>query len=269
MNAVTATKAMPTALQMIPWRWISLGLITYFLVLLATFPAARLTSRLQTKGIAVSGVSGSIWNGRAAAVQANGITLGPTSWEVNVWRLFIASLSVEIHSKRDDGYIDATVSTGFSGAVTLRNVRGTLPVSALSNLGLPGGGTNGWSGFVQLKLDRLSLANRWPTEINGTIEAVNLVGPPTQPTQLGGYRLTFPAPNSNAPAGELRGAVVSMDDAPLDVAGTVRLTANRNYVIDAQVATRPSAPASIIKALQYLGPPDTQGKRPLSIAGSL
>jgi hypothetical protein len=122
---------------------------------------------------------------------------------------------------------------------------------------------------VQLKLERLSLANRWPTEIKGTIETVNLVGPPAQPTQLGGYRLTFPAPNSKASEGELLGAVMSMDDAPLDVSGSVRLTANRNYVIDAQVATRPSAPASIVKALQYLGPPDTQGKRPLSVAGSL
>jgi hypothetical protein len=72
-----------------------------------------------------------------------------------------------------------------------------------------------------------------------------------------------------APVGEIQGAVTSLDDAPLDVAGTIRLTTSRNYEVNAQVATRANAPASIVKALQYLGPPDAQGKRAFSFAGSL
>jgi general secretion pathway protein N len=267
MNA-TAIKATPTLFRMIPWRWIILGVATYCVVLVATFPAARLTSRIQANGIVVAGVSGTIWHGRAAALQASGITLGPTEWDINAWRLFLGSLSADIHTKRDDGYLDATVQASLSGSVALRNVRGSLPLSALSNIGLPGGGTAGWGGTVQLKLDQLAFANRWPTEIRGTIEVANLVGPPQQPTPLGGYRLTFPAPNSTA-TGELHGAVMSMEDAPLEVVGSVRLTPNRSYVIEAQVGTRPNAPASIVKALQYLGSPDAQGRRPLSIAGTL
>jgi general secretion pathway protein N len=268
MNTTVANPSATNAYRF-PWLWVVLGVATYLVVLLATLPAARLTTRLQASGIVAAGVSGSIWNGRAAVVQANGISLGATEWQINPWRLLTATLSVDMHCKRDDGYIDATVRQGFIGAVTLRNVRGSLPLTALSGLGLPGGGTSGWGGSVQLKLDQLTLVNRWPTDIKGTIEAVNLVGPAQQPTSLGGYRITFPAPSGSAAPGELQGAVMSLDDAPLDVVGTVRLTANRNYVIDAQVATRPTAPASIVKALQYLGPPDAQGKRPLSIAGSL
>jgi general secretion pathway protein N len=266
MNATTI-KGGPATLRMIPWRWIALGLVTYLLLLLATFPAARLTSRLQAKGIVVAGVSGSIWHGRAAAVQASGITLGPTVWDISPWRLLLGSLYIDVHTKRDDGYLDVIVQAGIGGSIVLRNVRGTLPISALSNIGLPGGGTAGWSGSVQLKVDQLAFANRWPTDIKGTIDLVNLVGPPQQPTPLGGYRLTFPAPNTEA--GVVIGSVMSQDDAPLEVIGTVRLMANRNYVIDAQVGTRPNAPASIVKTLEYLGSPDAQGRRPLSVAGSL
>ncbi len=251
------------------WRWIVVGGVAYLVFLLATFPAARLAARLQPNGILAAGVSGSIWNGRAAALQASGITLGMTEWRISPWRLLLGTLSADIHSKRDDGYIDAVVRMGFGGNVTIRKLRGTLPVTALASLGLPGGGTNGWSGTVQLALDELALVNRWPTDIKGTIEAVNLVGPAQQPTPLGGYRISFPAPNQPAVPGEVQGAVMSMDDAPLDVVGSVRLTGDRTYLIEAQVATRPSAPASIVKALQYLGPPDAQGKRPLSVAGSL
>jgi general secretion pathway protein N len=267
MKAAIATAPASNAFRF-PWRWLVLGISTYVVVLLATFPAARLTPRLQANGIVVVGATGSVWNGSAAAVQANGIVLGPTQWRISPWRLFTATLSADIHSKRDDGYVDATVRKGFGGAVTLRNLRGSLPISALSGLGLPGGVT-GWTGNLQLNLEQLVIADRWPTEIKGTIDAANLVGPPQSPTPLGGYRIVFPAINSTATAGEIQGAVLSNEDAPLDVTGTLRLTPGRNYVIDAQVATRPSAPASIVKALQYLGPPDAQGKRPLSIAGTL
>jgi len=268
MNALTATQPTPTSFRF-PWRWVVVGVVAYLVFLLATFPAARLTSKLQTNGILAAGVSGSIWNGSAAAVQTNGITLGATQWHIQMWRLLAGTVSAQIHSKSDEGYLDATVRTGFSGAVTVHELRGSLPVSALSSIGLPGGGTTGWSGTVQLKLDEIAFVNRWPTQIKGTIDAMNLIGPAQQPTQLGGYRITFPVPNSAVVAGEVQGAVLSMDDAPLDVVGTLHLTPNRNYVIDAQVATRPNAPASITKALQYLGPPDAQGRRPLSVAGSL
>jgi general secretion pathway protein N len=247
------------------WRWLVLGVVAYAVFVLATFPAARLTNRLQKNGVTLAGVSGTIWNGTAGAVQANGIVLGPTEWRISPWHLFVGTLNAELHSKREDGYLDATVRTGFGGSFSLHDVHGSLPIAALSSFGIPGG--SGWTGTLQLDIQTLAIENRWPTEIKGTIEAANLVGPAQQPTPLGGYRITFPA-SDVITAGELQGAVKSLDDSPLDVVGAVRLTADRNYVIDAQVATRPTAPASIVKALQYLGPPDAQGRRPLSLAGS-
>jgi general secretion pathway protein N len=265
MNAIATTSEATS--PRFPWRWLAVGVIAYLLFLLATFPAARLTAKLQTKGVVAAGVSGSIWHGTAAALQINGIALGATEWNIHPWRLVLGTLSVDIHAKRDDGYADATVLTGFKGATTIRDLRGSLPVNALSTLGLPGGGAYGWGGTIQVKLDELVLTNNWPTAIKGSVDIANLFGPAQQPTQLGGYRIVFAAPS--ATASEVQGNVTSMDDALLDVAGTLRLSPNRTYVIDAQVGTRANAPASFVKTLQYLGLPDAQGRRPLSIAGSL
>lgn len=251
------------------WRWIVAGIALYAVFAVAMFPASRLAPRLQKSGIIAAGVSGTIWRGRAAGVQLRGIALGPTEWRVSPWRLFTGALSVSLHSERSDGYIDGTLNLKLGGALTIRDTRGTLPLNALSGLGLPGGGTQGWGGNAVLKIEELTLADGWPTAIRGVVELANLVGPPQQPTQVGGYRVTFPAPNSNAPAGEVHGALQSFDDAPLDVIGTVKLLANRNYIVEAQVATRAGAPAAIVKSLQYLGPADAQGRRPLSIAGRL
>jgi general secretion pathway protein N len=250
-----------------PWRWLIVGVVGYFVFLIATFPAQRLTARLQTAGVQAAGVSGSVWNGRAAALQVRGMALGPTEWRISPWRLFTGTLSADVKSKRDDGYFDGNLRASLGGAISVRDLRASLPIAALNALGLPGGGMGGWSGTLQLKLDELALTAGWPSHIKGDVSVANLVGPPQQPTPLGSYRVLFPAPN--APANQVAGAVLSSEDSPLDVVGTLRLEPNRNYVIDAQVATRPTAPASITKALQFLGPPDEQGRRPFSVAGVL
>ena len=251
-----------------PWRLIAVGAGAYLVFVIATLPAARISGTLQKQGITLAGVSGTLWNGSAAAVQAGGISLGQVDWKVSALRLFTGTVSAELHAKRDDGYIDAVVGIGAGNKIALRDVRGSLPIAALASLGLPGGVT-GWSGTLQLQLQQLTLENRWPTQIIGSVQAGNLIGPPNQPALLGSFRVEFPAPNANAASGELIGAVSSLDDSPLDAVGTLRLAATRNYQIDAQVATRPGAPASINKALQYLGEPDAQGRRPFSMAGSL
>jgi general secretion pathway protein N len=195
------------------------------------------------------------------------MTLGPTEWRVSPWRLLVGTLSAELTSKRDGGYLNGTIHAGFGGALAVRDLRASLPLAELSSLGLPGGGAIGWGGSLQLKLDELALSMGWPSTIRGDVSVTDLVGPPQQPTPLGSYRIVFPAPN--AKPNEVIGVVESSQDSPLDVIGTLRLEPNRNYVIEAQVATRPSAPSSITKALQFLGPPDAQGRRPFSVAGVL
>jgi hypothetical protein len=54
----------------------------------------------------------------------------------------------------------------------------------------------------------------------------------------------------------------------MQVAGTITIGADRSYVIDGLVATRPSAPPSMVNQLRYLGTPDVQGRRPFSLAGT-
>lgn len=251
------------------WRWIVVGFGLYVVFAVAMYPASRLVPWLQKSGVIVAGTTGTVWHGRAAGLQVRGITMGPTEWRVEPLRLFTGAIAVSLHSERSDGYLDAKVMARFGGSVVVENARGALPLNALSGLGLPGGGTQGWNGNVLLKLEELRLVNGWPVAIRGDIDLANLVGPPRQPTQLGGYRISFLAPNAKATNDEVHGAVQSMDDAPLDVTGSIKLMANRNYVIDAQVATRSGAPTALVKALEYLGPPDGQGRRPLSVAGSL
>ena len=57
---------------------------------------------------------------------------------------------------------------------------------------------------------------------------------------------------------------------PLAVRGQLRLQPSGAFEINGTVATRPNAGNEIDQALQvFLGPADTQGQRPFSMAGTL
>jgi general secretion pathway protein N len=248
----------------ISWRLVAVGVGAYVIFLLVTLPASFVLPRLQPRGIHASAISGTIWNGSAGALQIGGMSLGAAKWRINFLPLLVARLSADVRLERDSGSIQATIGRTLGGKTKGVGLRGTLPMAALGGFGLPGG----WQGDVKVDIAEFELNNNWPTRAVGTIEAINLVGPAHQPTALGNYRVEFG--RTAAADGGLNGSLSSTgDDGPFDVVGSLRLLPNRTYVIDAQVATRPSAPASVTKALQYLGPPDSQGRRPLSISGSL
>jgi general secretion pathway protein N len=248
----------------IPWRLIGFGVAAYLVFLVVTLPADFVLSRLRASGIAASGITGSIWNGKAAAFQFGNVSLGATSWNVDFLPLFAGRLSGDVRATRDDGAAKAHVSIRFGGRVDVHALDANLPIHALGGMGLPGG----WQGSVRLQLAEMRLEKNWPVRIVGSVDALNLVGPANQPTALGNFHVDF---NGDAPKNEegVTGNVTSVGDGPLDVSGTLQLQPNRTYLINAQVGTRPTAPASIAKALQYLGPPDAQGRRPMSISATL
>ena len=87
-----------------------------------------------------------------------------------------------------------------------------------------------------------------------------------KPLNIGGYRITFPPATTGD---ELVGALGDTGSGPLEIAGNIRLKSDRSYVIEGAVAARPEAPKSVADTLQYLGPPDAQGRRPFSISGTV
>lgn len=231
-------------LKNIPWRWILFGVLAYAVFLIATFPAERVTARLQTYNVQIAGASGSVWHGRAVAMQVRGFTLGPTEWRVNFWRIPLGKLSIELRSKRDDGFVNAHIDLGLGGAITLRDLHASLPIAALSGMNFPAGWPNGWQGQLQLNFDTLKLVNRWPSEVSGRLSITGLTRetpPPLLP--LGDQNLSF-AKNAGA-SKDLIGTISSSSDAPLDISGSVQLTANHTTLISVLIKLRSNAPASL------------------------
>lgn len=244
------------------WQLLVLGLGAYLLFALVSFPAGLALSWFAPENLAAYGVSGTLWRGRAEVVIVDDAHLGGVQWSLHVLPLFTAKLVADFELTRVDGHARGRLSASPGGRLRFENLDGSLPLSALPGGIIP----PGWTGTLRLNLAQLTIEDAWPTGAEGTVDALAVTGPPGRPTNLGNYRISFPAQPSSQQS--LTGALTDIGG-PLQVTGTLQLKEDRSYVIDGLIATRPDAPAGVASTLQYLGPADAQGRRPFSLAGSL
>lgn len=242
------------------WILVALGVLSYLAFALATLPATVITSRLPP-AIAMAGVEGSAWNGRAAVVSIGGTQLGALNWNLHALSLLAAKAKADIKLTRSDGFVQATIAMRNPKRVSVSGLTGSLPLDTLPPSAAPGG----WKGTLNMRLASLELVDGWPARADGTIELINLVGPARRPAELGSYKVIFPP---ELTGNELVGALADTGG-PLEIAGNIRLKPDRSYLVEGSVAARPEAPRSMTDGLQMLGSPDAQGRRPFSLAGTM
>src|SRR4030095_1739814 len=162
------------------WPLVALGIAAFLLFALVTLPAATVLSYFHPPGVTLSGVSGTIWNGRAQAVRSGTTHVGSVEWDLDILALFTGKLGADVKVTRTDGFAQGSIALS-AARVTLRGLNASLPLSALPPNLLRGG----WTGTARLQLTQLALENAWPVAATGTIEVADLVGPATRPAALG------------------------------------------------------------------------------------
>jgi general secretion pathway protein N len=245
------------------WTLLALGVSAYIIFALLTLPASVVLSRLGSSGIIAAGVSGTIWKGRAQVLQVQGTNIGGVEWRLHPLPLFAARVSADVKVSRLDGFATTKLSVSLGGVVALRDLAASLPLSALPVNAIP----RGWSATLNGRFAQLELEDGWPTRVEGTLDIVDLTGPERNPTQAGSYRLAFDPAASTAEV--LQGAITDAGDGPLEVAGTLQLKRDRSYKLEALIAARPNAPRNLAQALEFLGPPDAQGRRQFATEGTM
>jgi general secretion pathway protein N len=242
------------------WPLVALGIGAFLLFALVTLPASVVLSFFHPPGVALSGVSGTIWKGRAQAVRSGNLHIGSVEWSLDVLALFTGKLGADVKVTRSDGFAQGSIA--MSGTrVAMRGLNASLPLSAL-----PPNLVQGWTGTATLKLTQLALANGWPVAATGTVNVTDLVGPANRPIPMGGYKVVFP---ESAAADGLQGALSDTGAGPLAVSGTIDIKKDRSYVVKGLVAARPGAPSDMARQLEILGAPDAEGRREFGFEGSM
>jgi general secretion pathway protein N len=137
-------------------RWIGIGLLCFVYFLLTSIPA-HWGGYLLTRGsgLALSGVTGSLWDGRAslASVKVNGsdYSLGPLTWKINVFSLLSFKPCAYMTTRMDNQSFEGNVCSNGS-SLQLKDASLELPAAwAQSQLPFP------VAGQLSIHLEEFSL----------------------------------------------------------------------------------------------------------------
>ena len=242
-----------------PKRLILAGVATLVIGLIITFPARVAYQWFAPGELKLNGISGSIWRGAAARGSAGGVFLTNLKWRFRPLGLLTGKLQFATSSNPASGFLDADIALGAGGSLAMSDVAAAVSLAALADA-FP---LSGIEGDLSLQFEELVIRGGVPVEATGTINIANLVSPTLSATPLGDYRAEFQT------ADNVILASVEAVSGVLELAGTIRLTQDRNYEFVGQVAAKPNAPHSITQQLHFLGTPNSRGQREFRIEGQL
>jgi general secretion pathway protein N len=240
---------------------IAAGTAAFLVFLVARMPARQLTGRLPA-GVVASGVGGTIWSGRAGGLAVHGRAVGAVRWSCRPWRLVLLEWSCHVSLSPAGGEVSADLRGDFGGEVIGRDIAGQVPISAFEGLATP----HGWSGMLELDLEQVRIVERRPADAAGTLILRSLRAPGAGGQLLGDFELTVG--EGSVGTGSLAGRLRDLGG-PLRVRGAIELDRDGRYLLSGEAAPGPGAGPSIFDTLAFLGPPDSQGRRPFTIEGSL
>lgn len=239
----------------------ALGALLFLIFLIALWPARVAVSWLVPDGAALTGVSGSVWEGAAASVRVGVMDVGSLRWDAQPLSFLALRPTWRLEATRPDGFARGTVQ--IRGATDLR-------VSDL-DLGTTLGALARWinvagtQGNLSAHVDELALESGRLTRLAGRVNLDSVQPMGLRDVDLGSFLIDIPSGQS----GPFSGTVVSVSGPLIIEEGRIDVQPDGHYVIEGLVAAGPEAPDVIIQGLQFLGQADARGFRRFRQEGSL
>jgi general secretion pathway protein N len=235
------------------------GLLTFVVGFVAVFPARVAYHWFAPPAVQLSGLQGSIWSGSAAEASAAGLYLRDLRWRLRPLRLFTGKLAATLEASPSSGFLEADVAAGLGGIISLSNVNGSLPLSDFASVAR----VPGLAGNASVQFEELRIRDGLPVAATGTLAVANLVAPMVDPGSIGGYRAEF-FTDDNA-------VIASVEDVngAFDLAGSLTISADRNYQFLGKVAATDSTSEKLRGQLRFLGTPNERGQHDIRLEGQL
>jgi general secretion pathway protein N len=235
------------------------GLLSFFVFLLASFPARVAYRWFAPANLQISGLEGSIWNGSASEMSVFGIDLLSPGWRMKPHYVVLGKLAYSIEGSAGSGFINTDVAVSFGGTVTMTDLTGSLPLHFLEKtVSLPG-----LAGNATLRFKRLQFVDGLPVAADGFVEVLDLMIPVIHQSSIGGYRVEFFTQQDEVVAS------VEDTDGVVDLAGSLRIAADRSYRFLGRVASKPETPDNMRQQMRLLGSVDARGQYELRLEGQL
>ncbi len=238
---------------------VSVGLLTFVTAFVMMFPARVAYNWFAPPTVQLGGLEGSIWSASAAEASVAGLYLRDLEWRLRPFHLLVGKLAASIKASPSSGFLEADVALGFGGDIMLTNVNGSLPLKAFATIArMPG-----LSGNASIQFEEFRIRDGLPVVADGTLAVADLVAPMVDASPIGGYRAEFFTEND--------AVVASIEDVngAFDLAGSLTISADRNYQFIGKVAATDKTSDKLQQQLRFLGSPNDRGQHDIRLEGQL
>lgn len=228
------------------WPLLVIGALAYLLVLVVTFPAARLTPWLerQATGLYLQAVEGSVFSGQAGRLVYQGLDFGKLTWQFRPAALLLGRMAyhLELAGSANPGHADIAFTPW--GDVYGQDIELLLSPDLLVKHYSPVPVRT--SGELRLQIDTFRMAGEFPDDVAGLLSWED--GVILEPIEiiLGDVSMTL---NSREDA--LLGSLV--EGGRLEAAGEMQLSADGRYQFDLQILPNNEMSDETLAVLETLG----------------
>ncbi len=245
------------------------GLLVYLVALVVTFPAERAYAHWQAsenanKAFTLSGISGSVWSGKAAMALIQGQPLEKVEWALRPWSLLFGQVGLswrfQLPGAQGKGsFGQGIMALGLDGSVAFDTLEARLPASMLAKIAKAGALRP--TGSVNLNLHDVLWDGKSLHSAEGRVvwsgAGISLL----KPVALGDQAMTLETVD-NAVKG-----VLSDGGGPLSLDGLLTVSPDGKYEFSGSLAAR-NAP-DLERALRSMGRAGADGRIKLKRSGTL
>ncbi|MCK4587424.1 MAG: type II secretion system protein N [Gammaproteobacteria bacterium] len=256
-------------------RFIALGFLVYIIFLILNFPADRAyaywkssdsSSSNTSSSFALTGISGSVWSGKANVAAIKGTRFENVEWTLRPWVLLFGEVGLswrfrdsDSQGSRKGSYGQGVTSLGLDGSISFSSLEAQVPVSMVASMAnmkalQP-------SGSISLNLQDVEWNGESLVSAEGRViwrgAGVNLL----KPVSLGDLTLTLETSND-----EVKG-VIADSGGPLSAEGLITVEEDGRYQFNGAFAARNDK--GLENALRSMGRPGADGKVKINYSGNL
>ena len=241
-------------------RLIILGSLALVAGIIIMFPARVAYHWFAPPGVGISGITGSVWNGKARDIVVAGVYVRDLEWRFRPFSLFTGKFGYAISATPGIGSLSSNVAAGLGGTLYVTDLQSDMSLSVLAAaVGVPG-----LQGRAQADFAALTVSDGILVEAQGVLNASGIVVPIVTQGGIGGYKAEFTSDDSEVVAS------IEDTDGVVDIAGSLRLSRDRRYVFQGLVAPKETTPQRLAQQMQtFLGSADDRGRYELRLEGQL
>ncbi len=234
-----------------------IAVLTVVLALVIMFPARIAYRWVAPPDLAVSGIHGTVWSGKADAVTMDGIYLSDVSWRIRPLRLFVGTAAYHVKASPSRGFVEGDIGMGIGGTLTVSDLAASVPLPMFADTL----NVRGLQGTGNMQIEKVVLRDGRLLAADGVLQVADLIAPRISRQPIGGYRAEFFTQDN--------GVVASVEDADgaVDLAGTLDVRNDLGYQFLGLVQETPRTPTDLRRKLQGVPLANDRGQRELRAEG--